>query len=111
MTEYRKGDVCSLEVVVSHQPTPDEVIVVVPLSAEADQLRCVPADKLTLLRRAPVDLATCDLSEPVAVVFGSVDFVGKLVVRTGAGIVGGDCLDSPDRRLSYKDHTGASDGV
>jgi len=80
MTEYRKGDVCSLEVVVKLAKTGDNPAYVQTKSGDKF---AVDVSDLTLLRRAPVDLATCDLSEPVDGVFGSEDFVGKLVARDG----------------------------
>jgi len=64
MTEYRKGDVCSLEVVVEGEN---------PLRAGSFMVKFPCGDHgfylsehLTLIRRAPVDLATCELPQPVA---------------------------------------------
>lgn len=83
MTEYRKGDVCSLEVEVVDVASDGDILINHKNANGNGVEEWVKPSDLTLLRRSPVDLATCDLSEPVDVVFGSDDFVGKLVARDG----------------------------
>ena len=62
MTEYRKGDVCSLEVVVDEVPNENGVCQVIYVGDAGEGWCAYPNVKdLTLIRRAPVDLATCEL--------------------------------------------------
>ncbi|MFC3638862.1 hypothetical protein ACFONL_16090 [Camelimonas fluminis] len=84
MTDFRKGDVCSLEVVVVDGPDMDgEVHVAYTGPFSGRQLGYVAPSALTLIRRAPVDLATCEIpQEGLLVRAGSGDLV-TMVGRDG----------------------------
>lgn len=65
MTDFRKGDVCSLEVVVESERLSGDYGVMLLDAAGNTHMPIVSPSDLTLIRR-PVDLATCEL--PVEVV-------------------------------------------